>query len=130
MTSARRAALRGLGSGLRLKAPRYVRNRTRLIPLEQANPDALWPTAKAVRLIAPMLRPSDRGAEIGSGRSAVWSTSLASHIASVQHDTLRCGRSAHGPIGPLWGEAAWQLADWRLISTTSGVPDTATFVRP
>jgi predicted O-methyltransferase YrrM len=38
--------------------------------------------------------------------------------------------SALGPDGPIWAEVAETLADWRSIWTSSGVWDTAIFVKP
>lgn len=35
-----------------------------------------------------------------------------------------------GPDGPLWSALAEQLADWRMIWTSSGVWDTAIFIKP
>jgi predicted O-methyltransferase YrrM len=36
----------------------------------------------------------------------------------------------HGPQTPVWAEVADQLGDWRTIWTSSGVTDTAIFIRP
>jgi predicted O-methyltransferase YrrM len=38
--------------------------------------------------------------------------------------------SALGPDGPVWEEVSRDLADWRSIWTTSGVTDTAIFIKP
>jgi predicted O-methyltransferase YrrM len=37
---------------------------------------------------------------------------------------------ALGPDGPVWTEVSLDLADWRSIWTTSGVWDTAIFIKP
>jgi hypothetical protein len=37
---------------------------------------------------------------------------------------------ALGPNGPVWAELAQELADWRSIWTSSGVTDTAIFIKP
>lgn len=37
---------------------------------------------------------------------------------------------AAGPDGPVWSEVAQVLGDWRTIWTTSGVCDTAIFIKP
>lgn len=38
--------------------------------------------------------------------------------------------TALGPNGPIWAESAEILSDWRLIWTSSGISDTAIFLRP
>ena len=38
--------------------------------------------------------------------------------------------AALGPNGPVWAELARYLADWRSIWTSSGVTDTAIFIKP
>jgi hypothetical protein len=37
---------------------------------------------------------------------------------------------ANGPNGPIWKEVGDRLSDWRKIWTTSGVSDTALFIKP
>ena len=37
---------------------------------------------------------------------------------------------ANGPNGPIWKEERDRLSDWRKIWTTSGVSDTALFIKP
>jgi predicted O-methyltransferase YrrM len=206
---------------MRHRTPRYVYNRTRLMWSERAHPDHPWLTPEAVRLLASMLRTSDRGAEFGSGRSTIWFAGRVAHLTSVEHD--KCwydevsaqirGRGmtnvtyilapqdqpaelgdvstyartalafddatldfalvdglyrehvskliipkikpggllvidnvnwylppprtcapasrtcALGPDGAIWSQIAKILADWRAIWTTSGVTDTAIFIK-
>jgi len=39
-------------------------------------------------------------------------------------------RPALGPVTPVWAEVADGLRGWRTIWTSSGVTDTAIFIRP
>jgi predicted O-methyltransferase YrrM len=201
--------------------PRYVYNRARLMVWEHSHPDYPWITSDAVRLLASMLRPSDRGVEYGSGRSTIWFAERVGWLTSVEHserwyttvstrlkeraltnvdyileprdqpkelgDRSEYTRTALGfadasidfvlvdglyreyvtalmmpkvkpgglliidnvnwflpsethapasrtpalgPYGPVWAGVAEALADWRTIWTTSGVTDTAIFVKP
>ena len=43
------------------QTPRYVDNRIREILYRRAHPEAPWLTPAAIRLLATMLRPADRG---------------------------------------------------------------------
>jgi predicted O-methyltransferase YrrM len=206
---------------MRHRTPRYVYNRTRQILYEHDHPDDPWLTPEAVRLLTSMLRPADRGAEFGSGRSTIWFAERVGHLTSVEHDAqwyatvsarlkdrgltnvdyilaprdqpaepggmseyartaltfadgsldfalidgLYRGRTAslmlpkiksgglliidnvnwylpsrshapnsrtpaRGPDGPVWAEVAQDLTDWRSIWTSSGVWDTAMYLKP
>jgi predicted O-methyltransferase YrrM len=66
--------------------PRYIRARAREILYQRLHPDAPWLTPEAVRLLDSMLRPSDIGAEFGSGRSTSWLARRCAHLTSVEHD--------------------------------------------
>lgn len=66
--------------------PRYVVNRTRQMLYERAHPDDPWLTPAAVRLVSTLLRPADRGAEFGSGRSTLWFAARVAALTSVEHD--------------------------------------------
>jgi predicted O-methyltransferase YrrM len=203
------------------RTPRYVYNRTRQMRYERSHPDAPWLTPAATRLLGGLLRPADRGAEFGSGRSTVWFASQVAALTSVEHDAQwhetisarlkdrgldnveyilaledqpmeRGGESAYartalgfaddsldfalvdghyrdysakfilpklrpggmliidnvnwylpcaskapnsrsaetGPVTAVWAEVWRQLQDWRTIWTSSGVWDTAIFIRP
>jgi predicted O-methyltransferase YrrM len=68
------------------RTPRYVYNRTRQLRYERSHPDAPWLTPAAIGLLGPLLRPADRGAEFGSGRSTVWFASRVAALTSVEHD--------------------------------------------
>lgn len=206
---------------MRHRTPRYVCNRTRQMLYEHAHPGDPWLTPEATRLLTSMLRPSDEGAEFGSGRSTIWFAERVAKLTSVEHDeewyatvseklkklelanvdyifaprdqpvelggtseyvrtalgfadesidfTLidgiyreyvtqfmmrkikpgglviidnvnwflpsgsraPCSRTPTlGPDGPVWEELWQQLSDWRSIWTSSGVWDTAIFVKP
>jgi predicted O-methyltransferase YrrM len=206
---------------MRHRTPRYIYNRTRLILYDHGHPDCPWLTPEAVRLLVPMLRSSDRGAEFGSGRSTIWFAERVAHLTSVEHDEQWYARvsaklkgrelanvdyillprdhpdelgdrSAYaraaldfadasidfalidgiyrdynawfmlskirpgglliidnvnwflpsrsyspssrtpvlGPNGDIWTKVAQDLANWRSIWTSSGVTDTAIFIKP
>jgi predicted O-methyltransferase YrrM len=66
--------------------PRYIRARTRQAIYQRAHPDAPWLTPEAIRLLDSMLRPSDIGAEFGSGRSTLWLARRCAHLISAEHD--------------------------------------------
>jgi predicted O-methyltransferase YrrM len=66
--------------------PRYIYNRTRQILFERAHPDAPWLTPTAIELLTSLLRPTDRGAEFGSGRSTLWFAERIAELTSVEHD--------------------------------------------
>ena len=66
--------------------PRYVYDRTRLMACEHAHPNDPWITPESIRLLTSMLRPSDRGAEFGSGRSTIWFAERVGHLTSVEHN--------------------------------------------
>jgi len=68
------------------RTPRYIVNRTRQMLYERANPDDPWLTPTAIGLIATLLRPADRGAEFGSGRSTLWFAARVAALTSVEHD--------------------------------------------
>jgi predicted O-methyltransferase YrrM len=203
------------------RTPRYAYARARQLLYERRNPDAPWLTPQATRLLEPMLLPSDRGLEFGSGRSTIWFARRTAHLTSVEHDAawhaemsrqlkeLELGNVDYilapleqpaelgagavyaraalafadasldyalidgacrehtarhvlpkikaggilvidnvnwylpavtrspgsrtpdlGPAGPVWTEIAAELARWRCIWTSSGVWDTAIYVRP
>jgi predicted O-methyltransferase YrrM len=66
--------------------PRYIRARARQALYQRAHPDAPWLTPEAIRLLDSMLRPSDIGAEFGSGRSTLWLARRCAHLTSAEHD--------------------------------------------
>ena len=68
------------------RTPRYVYHRTRQLFYERAHPDSPWLTPAAIDLLATLLRPADRGAEFGSGRSTVWFADRVAALTSVEHD--------------------------------------------
>jgi predicted O-methyltransferase YrrM len=68
------------------RTPRYVYDRTRQHYFERAHPDAPWLTPAAIRLLGPLLRVGDRGAEFGSGRSTLWFAARVAALTSVEHD--------------------------------------------
>ncbi len=68
------------------RTPRYVYHRTRQLFYERAHPDAPWLTPMAVDLLETLLRPTDRGAEFGSGRSTLWFAARVAALTSVEHD--------------------------------------------
>jgi predicted O-methyltransferase YrrM len=69
------------------RSPRYVYNRLQQMRYERAHPGAPWLTPAAIRLLGGLLRPADRGAEFGSGRSTAWFASRVAALTSVEHDT-------------------------------------------
>src|SRR6201986_192616 len=69
------------------QTPRYVYHRARQIRYERPPPDAPWLPPAAIRLLGRLLRPADRGAEFGSGRSTTWFASRGAALTSVEHDT-------------------------------------------
>jgi predicted O-methyltransferase YrrM len=66
--------------------PHYVRARARHAIYQRAHPDAPWLTPEATRLLDSMLRPSDIGAEFGSGRSTLWLARRCAYLTSIEHD--------------------------------------------
>lgn len=71
---------------LRHRTPRYVYHRTRQALYERGHPGDPWLTPEAIRLLSTLLRPGDRGVELGSGRSTVWLAGRVAHLTSVEHD--------------------------------------------
>jgi predicted O-methyltransferase YrrM len=69
------------------RTPRYVYHRTRQLLFERAHPDAPWLTPAAIELLGTLLRPTDRGAEFGSGRSTLWFAARVAALTSVEHDS-------------------------------------------
>ena len=201
--------------------PRYIYDRTRQMLYDRGHGDDPWLTPAAIRLLESLLRPADRGAEFGSGRSTFWFAERVAALTSVEHDDqwyeavsakLKERRLANvdyifarpdqpvefggqstyartalgfpdagldfalvdghyrgytakfilpkiksggmliidnvnwylpsesrapnsrtlalGPNGKIWIEVAGELAQWRSIWTSSGVWDTAIFIRP
>lgn len=74
------------GRTIRHWTPRYIRARASQVLYQRANPDAPWLTPEAIRLLDLMLRPSDVGAEFGSGRSTLWLARRCAHLISIEHD--------------------------------------------
>ena len=66
--------------------PRYVFNRVHEMFYERVHPDDPWLTPAAIRLLAGLLRPTDEGAEFGSGRSTLWFAARVAALTSVEHD--------------------------------------------
>src|ERR1700739_1497880 len=65
---------------------RYGYNRARQLAYELGHPDDPWLTPAAIGLLRSLLRPSDRGAEFGSGRSTLWFARRVAALTSVEHD--------------------------------------------
>lgn len=63
---------------------RYVLARSRQALYQRAHPDGPCLTPEAIRLLDSMLRPSDVGAEFGSGRSTLWLARRCAHLTSVE----------------------------------------------
>src|SRR5260370_40760647 len=76
------APLRRMAHG----AARYIYHRTRQMLYERRHGDAPWLTPAAIRLLESLLRPEDRGAEFGSGRSTIWFAERVAALTSVEHD--------------------------------------------
>jgi predicted O-methyltransferase YrrM len=74
------------GRTVRHWTPRYIQARARQALYQRAHPDAPWLTPEAIRLLDSMMRPSDTGAEFGSGRSTLWLAQRCAHLTSVEHD--------------------------------------------
>jgi predicted O-methyltransferase YrrM len=74
------------GRTVRHWTPRYIRARLRQALYQRGHPDSPWLTPEAIRLLDSMLRPSDIGAEFGSGRSTLWLARRCAHLTSVEHD--------------------------------------------
>jgi predicted O-methyltransferase YrrM len=74
------------GRTIRHWTPRYIRARAHQALYQWAHPDAPWLTPEAIRLLDSMLRPSDIGAEFGSGRSTLWLAQRCAHLTSAEHD--------------------------------------------
>jgi predicted O-methyltransferase YrrM len=66
--------------------PRYIRARAHQALYQRTHPDAPWLTPEAIRLLDSMLRPSDIGAEFGSGRSTLWLARRCARLTSAEHD--------------------------------------------
>lgn len=66
--------------------PRYVYNRVRDLVYQRAHPADPWLTPAAIDLLGTLLRPADRGAEFGSGRSTLWFAARVASLTSVEHD--------------------------------------------
>jgi predicted O-methyltransferase YrrM len=77
---------RAWSGAMRHRTPRYVYNRTRQLLYERAHPNAPWLTPAAIRLLETLLRPTDRGAEFGSGRSTLWFAARVAALTSVEHE--------------------------------------------
>jgi hypothetical protein len=65
---------------------RYVYHCTRQMLYERGHGDDLWLTPAAIRLLESLLRPTDRGAEFGPGRSIIWFAERVAALISVEHD--------------------------------------------
>ena len=66
--------------------PRYVANRVRAALYERTHPADPWLTPAAIGMLDTLLRPTDRGAEFGSGRSTVWFAQRVAALTSVEHN--------------------------------------------
>ena len=76
---------------------RYIRDRVAVAWYERRHPDYPWMTAAANAFLAQWLRPSDSGAEFGSGRSTVWFASHVGRLLSVETDA-GWGAKVHGSL--------------------------------
>lgn len=77
----------GRRQGRAHRTPRYAYHRIRQLLYERAHPDAPWLTPAAIDLLSTMLRPTDQGAEFGSGRSTLWFATRVAALTSVEHDS-------------------------------------------
>jgi predicted O-methyltransferase YrrM len=68
------------------RTPRYIYHRARQMLYERGHGDDPWLTPAAIRLLESLLRPADRGAEFGSGRSTIWFAERVAALTSVEHD--------------------------------------------
>ncbi len=68
------------------RTPRYYRDRVRQMVYERTHPTDPWLTPEAIRLLSTLLRPADRGAEFGSGRSTLWFAARVASLTSVEHN--------------------------------------------
>jgi predicted O-methyltransferase YrrM len=96
------------GRTVRHWTPRYVRARARQARYQRAHPDAPWLTPDAIGLLDTMLRPSDVGAEFGSGRSTLWLARRCARLASVEHD-----RAWHAKVSQTLTRAGITNVDYR-----------------
>ena len=67
--------------------PRYVCNRTRELYYRRTHSADPWLTPRAITMLDTLLRPTDRGAEYGSGRSTVWFASRVAALTSFETST-------------------------------------------
>jgi len=67
--------------------PRYVCNRIRDLLYQRMHPADPWLTPASIRLLDTLLRPTDRGAEFGSGRSTLWFAPRVASLTSVETNT-------------------------------------------
>jgi predicted O-methyltransferase YrrM len=96
------------GRALRHWTPGYANARVRQALYQRAHPDAPWLTPEAIRLLSSMLRPSDVGAEFGSGRSTLWLARRCAHLISVEHD-----RAWHAKVSGVLGQQEVTNVDYR-----------------
>ena len=96
------------GRTVRHWTPRYVRARTLQALYQRTHPDAPWLTPDAIDLLGSMLRPSDVGAEFGSGRSTLWLARRCAHLASVEHD-----KAWHSKVAQTLARAGITNVDYR-----------------
>lgn len=68
------------------RTPRYIYHRTRQMLYGRVHPDGPWFTSAAIRLLDPLLRPADLGAEFGSGHSTIWFAKCVAAPTSVERD--------------------------------------------
>jgi predicted O-methyltransferase YrrM len=66
--------------------PRYVVARLNEILYHKQHPDHPWLTQEAVSILEHWLKPSDTGAEFGSGRSTIWFAKHVCLLKSVEND--------------------------------------------
>jgi predicted O-methyltransferase YrrM len=67
--------------------PRYIYNRISDLFYQRAHPADPWLTPAAIGLLGTLLRPTDRGAEFGSGRSTLWFAARVAELTSVETNT-------------------------------------------
>ena len=88
--------------------PRYIVNRLQLMAYAGRYPDLPWLTQAMNDFLASWLKPTDRGAEFGSGRSTIWFARRIAHLTSVEHDT-----AWHAEVsGRLQAQALHQRIDY------------------
>ena len=67
-------------------SPRYIRDRIALAAWRASHGNEPWLAPRAVEFLDQWIRPTDRIAEFGSGRSTSWFAQRAREVCSVEHN--------------------------------------------